>query len=137
MSIIPIIFGAIGIGVILIVYIELPYRAEKKRQEEFEKKYQEERKRKMKWINEKTVQGEPDDIKKYCIPKEEHNIPTVNEGIQEGRKLIFCKDCKYCDRHHLVDGLFCYRLYENYNREYPQMIIEVDADDFCSRGERK
>jgi len=52
-------------------------------------------------------------------------------------EVINCKDCKYCDRHHLVDGLFCYRLYEKYNKEYPQMIIEVDADDFCSRGEKK
>ena len=51
--------------------------------------------------------------------------------------VVRCKDCKYCDRHHLVDGLFCYRLYEKYNKEYPQMIIEVEADDFCSRGERK
>ena len=57
------------------------------------------------------------------------NEPTVD--------IVRCKDCKYCDRHHLVDGLFCYRLYEKYNKEYPQMIIEVDADDFCSRGERK
>ena len=45
MSIIPIIFGAVGIGVILMVYIELPYRAEKKRQEEFERKYQEQKRR--------------------------------------------------------------------------------------------
>ena len=56
-------------------------------------------------------------------------MPTVD--------IVRCKDCKYCDRHHLVDGLFCYRLYEKYNKEYPQMIIEVDADDFCSKGERK
>ena len=48
----------------------------------------------MKWINEKTVQGDLMDTKNYCIPKEEYNIPTVNEGIQEGRKLVFCKDCK-------------------------------------------
>ena len=54
------------------------------------------------------------------------DMPTVD--------IVRCKDCKYCDRHHLVDGLFCYRLYEKYNKEYPQMIIEVDADDFCSRG---
>ena len=57
--------------------------------------------------------------------------PIMRQGT-----YVLCKDCKYCDRHHLVDGLFCYRLYEKYNKEYPQMIIEVDADDFCSRGER-
>ena len=57
------------------------------------------------------------------------DMPTVD--------IVRCKDCKYCDRHHLVDGLFCYRLYEKYNKEYPQMIIEVAADDFCSRGEKK
>lgn len=55
----------------------------------------------------------------------------------KAKEIISCKDCKYCDRHHLVDGLFCYRLYEKYNKEYPQMIIEVDDCDFCSRGERK
>ena len=33
-----------------------------------------------------------EDIKKYAV--KEH-IPTVNEGIQEGRELVFCKDCKY------------------------------------------
>ena len=58
--------------------------------------------------------------------------PTV-----DAVEVVRCKDCKYCDRHHLVDGLFCYRLYEKYKKEYPQMIIEIDADDFCSRGEKR
>lgn len=62
---------------------------------------------------------------------------TIVDIISKAQEVIRCKDCKYCDRHHLVDGLFCYRLYEKYNKEYPQMIIEVDADDFCSRGERR
>lgn len=65
----------------------------------------------------------------------EDNIICKIQVVQG--ELVHCKDCKYCDRHHLVDGLFCYRLYEKYNKEYPQMIIEVDADDFCSRGEKK
>lgn len=61
----------------------------------------------------------------------------IPEGYVIVRTIVRCKDCKYCDRHHLVDGLFCYRLYKKYNKEYPQMIIEVDADDFCSRGEKR
>lgn len=81
----------------------------------------------MKWINEKTVQGDPMDIKKYYIPKEEYNIPTFNEGIQEGRKLVFCKDCKYWEE-------------ESSGRTYCERTffwIGMDADDFCSRGEKK
>ena len=65
------------------------------------------------------------DIKKYCIPKEEYNIPTVNEGIQEGRKLVFCKDCKYWEVDNDVG--FCVRT-EDY---------DWNADDFCSRGVKR
>jgi len=84
MSIIPIIFSAIGIGVILTVYLELPYRTEKKRQEEFEKKYQEQKRRiKMKWINEKTVQGEPND----------ENLTEVGKAIMLANSIVHCKDC--------------------------------------------
>ena len=81
----------------------------------------------MKWINEKTVQGDPMDTKNYFIPKEEYNIPLVNEGIQEGRKLVFCKDCKYWQQ-------------ESKDRFYCERTIfwtTMDADDFCSRGEKK
>lgn len=69
----------------------------------------------------------------YCnrLIEETHKI------VKEMHDIVHCKDCKYCDRHHLVDGLFCYRLYEKYNREYPQMIIEITADDFCSRGDKR
>ena len=41
MIIILLIFGAVGIGVFLTVYLWLLYRPEEKRLEEFEKKYQE------------------------------------------------------------------------------------------------
>ena len=61
----------------------------------------------------------------------------ANKLFEDVVEVVRCKDCKYCDRHHLVDGLFCYRLYEKYKKEYPQMIIEIDADDFCSRGEKR
>lgn len=89
----------------------------------------------MKWINEKTVQGDPMDTKNYFIPKKEYNIPTVNEGIQEGRKLVFCKDCKYWNKHHLVDIYVC--SIHNKEGQYPYLLFEMTADDFCSRGERK
>ena len=72
-----------------------------------------------------------------CIHKKICKIEYDIHNCADFFELVRCKDCKYCDRHHLVDGLFCYRLYEKYNKEYPQMIIEVDADDFCSKGERK
>lgn len=81
-------------------------------------------------------------IDKDKFPTEvDHIVHSVHDGENLLHlvhiPLVRCKDCKYCDRHHLVDGLFCYRLYEKYNKEYPQMIIEVDTDDFCSRGEKK
>ena len=113
MIIILLIFGAVGIGVFLTVYLWLLYRPEEKRLEEFEKKYQEKKgEKEMKWINEKTVQGDPEDIKKYCIPKEEYDIPNV----------IRCKDCKHKDR--VSD--YCMFLKR-----------EVKREDFCSRGEKK
>jgi hypothetical protein len=82
----------------------------------------------MKWINEKTVQGDPDDTKNYFIPKEEYNIPLVNEGIQEGRKLVYCKDCKYWVENKTTRG--SYR-----NCIFSKTMMR--ADDFCSRGEHK
>lgn len=82
------------------------------------------------------------EIKKICllsngILKEEYNIPTVNEGIQEGRILVFCKDCKYWDKGLIKDRdsnvrMYCYR---GTWSEY--FAHEMDADDFCSRGERR
>ena len=83
----------------------------------------------MKWINEKTVQGDPMDTKNYYIPKEEYNIPTVNEGIQEGRKLVFCKDCKYwCPNQKFQNDSVYY---------CSKLGIDMKAIDFCSRGEQK
>ena len=79
----------------------------------------------------------------HCVDHDECKSECMDLKIIKSMKtvdaepIIRCKDCKYCDRHHLVDGLFCYRLYEKYNKEYPQMIIEIDADDFCSRGEKR
>lgn len=83
-----------------------------------------------------TTYAEPRHFKKDMS---EEYVWRINDNGTDAKiqKIIRCKDCKYCDRHHLVDGLFCYRLYEKYNKEYPQMIIEVDADDFCSRGKRR
>ena len=74
------------------------------------------------------------DIKKYCIPKEEYNIPLVNEGIQEGRKLVFCKDCKYWQTSKIKGGrdyhtCMCVR--------FGKEGIIAFADDFCSRGVKK
>lgn len=70
----------------------------------------------------------------HCLKLE---VRDLENWVSEKNKIVRCKECKYCDGHYLVDGLFCYRLYGKYNKEYPQMIIEVDADDFCSRGKRK
>lgn len=80
------------------------------------------------------------DIKKICILsngtlKEEYNIPTVNERIQEGRKLVFCKDCKYWKMNITViptsetdKAMYCTRY---------MWMTHTDANDFCSRGEKK
>ena len=69
------------------------------------------------------------DIKKYCIPKEEYNIPLVNEGIQEGRKLVYCKDCKYS-----TDTDDAYRL--RVCRKMCGLSGFTDYD-FCSKGVKK
>ena len=69
--------------------------------------------------------GEKMDIKKYCIPKEEYNIPLVNEGIQEGRKLVFCKDCKYWVKRKDYKDLCTY------------WAVNTEEMDFCSRGEKE
>lgn len=68
------------------------------------------------------------DIKKYGIPKEEYNIPTVNEGIQEGRKLIYCKDCKHWNN----DGGW-----QDFNNNAVKICYGMHAYDFCSRGVKK
>lgn len=73
------------------------------------------------------------DIKKYGIPKEEYNIPTVNEGIQEGRKPVRCKECKYW---HDWSNMSWYDEEEGYYCEYSGRAYWT-ADDFCSRGEKR
>ena len=83
-------------------------------------------------------------IEKICLLsngtlKEEYNIPLVNEGIQEGRKLVFCKDCKYSS----TNGLYgCYLEHfelekDHIGRLLPNNGARMYSDDFCSRGEKK
>ncbi len=72
-----------------------------------------------------------EDIKKYAV---KGHIPTVNEGIQEGRKLVRCKDCKYWQTSKIKGSkdyhtCMCVRLGK-------EGIIAF-ADDFCSRGVKK
>ena len=64
----------------------------------------------MKWINEKTVQGEPNDIE-----------------VGKANSIVRCKDCKYS-----VDNDYCL-----FSTADMGEINKMDSDDFCSRGERK
>ena len=45
--------------------------------------------------------------------------------------VVRCKDCKYWFSSHGEYGV-C-----EYHRQKEEMPIRVDADDFCSRGEKK
>ena len=57
-------------------------------------------------------------------------IPTV-----DAEPIIRCKDCKYWNKHHFVDIYVC--SIHNKEGQYPYLLFEMDADDFCSRGELK
>lgn len=76
-----------------------------------------------------------EDIKKYA---EKEHILTVNEGIEEPKVLVRCKDCKYWEEHVEQDG---YKYPSQCTRDemayMEECAILMDADDFCSRGERK
>ena len=50
------------------------------------------------------------------------------------RGLVYCKDCKYWNKHHIIDVYVC--SVHNKEGKYPYVLFETDADDFCSRGER-
>ena len=75
----------------------------------------------MKWINEKTVQGEPND----------GNLTEVGKAIMLANSIVHCKDCKY--KVETEDG--------EWN---PEDIVcdywasdGLEADDFCSKGVKK
>lgn len=56
------------------------------------------------------------------------------------KEIIYCKNCKYC--HHYydwanIDRYRCcapYKLAGSAPRPLSEFVIEVSADDFCSRG---
>lgn len=54
-------------------------------------------------------------------------MPTVD--------IVRCKDCKYWNKHHLVDIYVC--SIHNKEGQYPYLLFEMNADDFCSRGDKK
>lgn len=49
----------------------------------------------------------------------------VENGMFMGKEIVFCKDCKYWDVD--TDVGFCARTED----------CDWNADDFCSKGERK
>lgn len=51
----------------------------------------------------------------------------VEDGKFMGKEMVFCKDCKYWDYEVDNDVGFCVRTED----------CDWNADDFCSRGERK
>lgn len=64
---------------------------------------------------------------------------TIVDIISKAQEVIRCKDCKYWaeltflvpPKHH------CGRLLQQYKGISERVSFETDADDFCSRGERK
>ena len=59
-----------------------------------------------------------------------------SDGIEHIlREPVKCKDCKYWNKHHLVDIYVC--SIHNKEGQYPYLLFEMNADDFCSRGEKK
>lgn len=63
---------------------------------------------------------------------------SVEDGMFKGKEIVFCKDCKYWAEFTLIQPPknYCGRLiqadYNNHNFGF-----EMDADDFCSRGDKK
>ena len=49
--------------------------------------------------------------------------------------VVFCKDCKYWNKHHFVDIYVC--SIHNKEGQYPYLLFEMSADDFCSKGEKR
>lgn len=52
----------------------------------------------------------------------------IVDTISKAREIVFCRDCKYWMR----EPRYCLRL-----DEHPYRAKHWDADDFCSRGEKK
>ena len=55
--------------------------------------------------------------------------------IKSAEPIVRCRDCKYWNKHHFVDIYVC--SIHNKEGQYPYLLFEMSADDFCSRGERK
>ena len=57
---------------------------------------------------------------------------TIVDIISKAQEVIRCKDCKYWNKHHFVDIYVC--SIHNKEGQYPYLLFEMTADDFCSRG---
>ena len=64
---------------------------------------------------------------------------TLDSVAEEILHIVRCKDCKYwTECSFFVPPInFCGRLRKEYKRGSKGVEFEMDADDFCSRGERK
>lgn len=62
------------------------------------------------------------------------NLTEVGKAIKLANSIVHCKDCKYWNKHHFVDIYVC--SIHNKEGQYPYLLFEMTADDFCSRGER-
>ena len=60
---------------------------------------------------------------------------TIVDIISKAQEVIRCKDCKYWNKHHFVDIYVC--SIHNKEGQYPYLLFEMTADDFCSRGEKR
>ena len=55
--------------------------------------------------------------------------------IKSAEPIVRCRDCKYWNKHHFVDIYVC--SIHNKEGQYPYLLFEMSADDFCSRGVRR
>ena len=62
-------------------------------------------------------------------------LPTIEQMAKDMMGIVRCKECKYWNKHHFVDIYVC--SVHNEEGQYPYLMFEMEADDFCSRGEKR
>lgn len=89
-----------------------------------------------------SVQEENGEVKKMSKVGKEL-IQGLNECLEyeQGKRhdlrtfaeVVFCKDCKYWHEHYIADSKCCWY----WIAWSTACIMPTEADDFCSRGEKK
>lgn len=75
-----------------------------------------------------------DDLVGYCDMEDTKQGTICHLQIVVDGEVVRCKDCKYWHKDSETELNFCLAFHDE---KGGQIIAERDADDFCSRGERK